>query len=108
MGYVFQKSGNMSDDEVKQSSQNGRNFISSLIELTGADVSGTVKEKVFPGDVPAKEEEKFTKDGNYFIRFYLSLDKTSTKILVCKQHVFTYIFCFSHVLQLLNSRLLSE
>ncbi|KAL4238217.1 hypothetical protein ACF0H5_002929 [Mactra antiquata] len=59
----FKKSGTMTDDDVKQCSMNGRKFISSLIELTGADVSGIVREKTSTTDEPTSEEEKYNKDG---------------------------------------------
>ncbi|XP_045173685.2 poly [ADP-ribose] polymerase tankyrase-like [Mercenaria mercenaria] len=61
----YKKSGAMTDDDVKKSSENGRNFIQALIELTGADVSATVQEKHFPAENPVvvNEEERYTMDG---------------------------------------------
>lgn len=52
----------MTHEDVKKGSENGRKFISSLIELTAADVSVTVQEKVSPGEV-VEVEEKYTEDG---------------------------------------------
>lgn len=56
----------MTVDEVKKCSENGRNFISALMDLTGADVSATVQEKVFSGEPPKEEEERYTIDGKIF------------------------------------------
>lgn len=56
----------MTVDEVKKCSENGRNFISALMDLTGADVSSTVQEKVFSGEPPKEEEERYTIDGKVF------------------------------------------
>ena len=54
----------MTDADVKKCSENGRMFIQAMIELTGADVSATVHEKVFPADYKVDtEEEKYTTDG---------------------------------------------
>ncbi|WAR19580.1 TNKS1-like protein [Mya arenaria] len=55
--------GKMAHDAVKKCSENGRNFIKALIELTAADVSETVKEIVFPGNPPESEAARYTKDG---------------------------------------------
>ncbi|XP_052767208.1 poly [ADP-ribose] polymerase tankyrase-like isoform X2 [Mya arenaria] len=57
------KKGKMAHDAVKKCSENGRNFIKALIELTAADVSETVKEIVFPGNPPESEAARYTKDG---------------------------------------------
>ncbi|XP_060571183.1 uncharacterized protein LOC132729433 [Ruditapes philippinarum] len=62
----FKKSGTMTDADVKKCSENGRKFIQAMIELTGADVSATVHEKVFPADHKVDtEEEKYTADGKF-------------------------------------------
>jgi hypothetical protein len=54
----------MTDADVKKCSENGRKFIQAMIELTGAEVSATVHEKVFPADHKVDtEEEKYTADG---------------------------------------------
>lgn len=63
----FKKGSNMTDDEVKKCSENGRAFIKALLELTGADVSATVQEKVFPAEVPSELEDRYTDDGKFSI-----------------------------------------
>ena len=55
----------MKDAAVKICSQNGRNFLKALIELTGADVSATIQEKVFTNDMPIAEKDRYVKDGMY-------------------------------------------
>ena len=53
----------MKDKDVKECGQNGRNFLKAMIELTGADVSATVQEKVFTNDTPVAEKDRYVKDG---------------------------------------------
>ncbi|KAH3854612.1 hypothetical protein DPMN_097157 [Dreissena polymorpha] len=52
-----------SDEAVKTGSCHGRSFLAALIDVTGADVSATVKEKTFPDEAPAVEKERYTIDG---------------------------------------------
>ncbi|XP_052272329.1 poly [ADP-ribose] polymerase tankyrase-like isoform X2 [Dreissena polymorpha] len=61
--YRKYKKMSQSDEAVKTGSCHGRSFLAALIDVTGADVSATVKEKTFPDEAPAVEKERYTIDG---------------------------------------------
>ena len=61
----------MKDELIRQASENGRNFIKAVIELTESDISAVVGEKFFPDDIPTEEKDRYTKDGK--ILFFLNI-----------------------------------
>ncbi|KAK3611456.1 hypothetical protein CHS0354_032737 [Potamilus streckersoni] len=59
----FKRQYGMKNVDVNRCSENGRNFIRALIELTGADFMATVQEKKFTSKDPALERNKYSTKG---------------------------------------------